>query len=31
MKILYLNVKKEYFELVKVGDKIEEFRLYNEY
>lgn len=31
MNVLYLNVKKEYFELVKAGDKVEEFRLYNEY
>lgn len=31
MKVLHLNVKKEYFQMVKVGDKIEEFRIYNDY
>ncbi|MCF0171770.1 MAG: hypothetical protein HUJ87_14850 [Fusobacterium varium] len=30
-KILHLNVKKEYFEMVKVGDKVEEFRFHNPY
>ena len=29
--ILHLNVKAEYFDAIKSGDKVEEYRLYNDY
>lgn len=31
MKTLYLNLKKEYFESIKSGQKTEEYRLYTPY
>lgn len=30
-KILHLNVKGEYFDQIKSGEKVQEFRLYNDY
>ena len=31
MKTLYLPLKREYFEAIKSGKKLEEYRLYNAY
>ncbi len=31
MKTLHLAVKREYFEQIKSGEKIDEYRLYNDY
>lgn len=29
--ILHLNLKREYFEEIKLGEKVQEYRLYNDY
>lgn len=31
MALLHLNLKGEYFDQIKTGEKIEEYRLYNDY
>ena len=30
-QVLHLNLKGEYFDAIKSGDKVQEFRLYNDY
>jgi len=31
MKILQLNLKAEYFQKIKSGEKVQEFRIFNEF